>query len=513
MPNRRQFLTTTAGAGLLGYLPCPTMLPSGTPVTMAELAVTPDIVRLNADIEPIVRLIEQTPRKKCFDMISQQLQQGLPYRQFLAALYLAGIRNVNPQPPGFKFHCVFVIHSAHQVSLETPVKDRLLPLFWALDNFKASQQRDVEEGDFKLKPVHEQKTLSSGDVAWKEFHDAMDQWDEAKADRAIVNLVRHCSAHQMIEQLWQYGARDYRNIGHKAIFVANTWRTLQTIGWHHAEPALRSLVLGLLDFGKSLRVNDYAFEDQSFLANVELVDRNILQLPSNWTTHRNAVEVTKMLLEIIRSGKTADACSTALRELQSQRTGAPEIWDAVHLAAGELMMQQQGIYGIHTVTSVNALRYAYQTAADLKTRMLMLLQAIGWMCQFRKFMSGKRQGLKKLKITELEPVETPQRSRDALDDIFALVATNAPQAAAKAMTYAGRHPQLTSFSRFAQQLILRKATDAHDYKYAVSIFEDYRQVSSPWRPHMLATSTFHLRGSTLPDSPIMNRAMEAIRSL
>ena len=121
--------------------------------------------------------------------------------------------------------------------------------------------------------------------------------------------------------------------------------------------------------------------------------------------------------------------------------------------------------------------------------------------------------MKKLKITELEPVETPQRSRDALDDIFALVATNAPQAAAKAMTYAGRHPQLTSFSRFAQQLILRKATDAHDYKYAVSIFEDYRQVSSPWRPHMLATSTFHLRGSTLPDSPIMNRAMEAIRSL
>ena len=90
-----------------------------------------------------------------------------------------------------------------------------------------------------------------------------------------------------------------------------------------------------------------------------------------------------MLLEIIRSGKTADACSTALRELQSQRTGAPEIWDAVHLAAGELMMQQQGIYGIHTVTSVNALRYAYQTAADLKTRMLMLLQAIGWMSQFR----------------------------------------------------------------------------------------------------------------------------------
>ena len=68
----------------------------------------------------------------------------------------------------------------------------------------------------------------------------------SRADRAIVSLVRSASAHQIISALWEYGARDYRNIGHKAIFVANTWRTLQTIGWQHAEPALRSLVLGLL---------------------------------------------------------------------------------------------------------------------------------------------------------------------------------------------------------------------------------------------------------------------------
>ncbi len=38
--------------------------------------------------------------------------------------------------------------------------------------------------------------------------------------------------------MWEYGARDFRNIGHKAIYAANAWRTLQAIGWRHAEPVL-----------------------------------------------------------------------------------------------------------------------------------------------------------------------------------------------------------------------------------------------------------------------------------
>ena len=36
------------------------------------------------------------------------------YRDVLAALHLAGIRNVPPRPDvGWKFHCVLVLHSAH----------------------------------------------------------------------------------------------------------------------------------------------------------------------------------------------------------------------------------------------------------------------------------------------------------------------------------------------------------------------------------------------------------------
>ena len=511
MASRRQFLQTTAHAGLVSSLGAAGSLLRLSPLTAAETAVTPEIVQFTADIEPVVRLIENTPREKCFEMMAEQLRRGLPYRQFLAALFLAGIRNVNPQPPGFKFHCVFVIHAAHQLSLDAPVQERLLPLFWALDNFKASQAKDVQEGDFRLKPVR--GALPPPEKAWSEFHQAMDDWDEERADRAIVSLVRHRGAHEIIEQLWQYGARDYRNIGHKAIFVANTWKTLQTIGWRHAEPALRSLILGLLDFGKSETVNRYAFEDQSFLPNLELAKDTVKRLPGNWTHVRSNAAASKDLLAMIRAGRANDACAWTVEQLVNGRTKVQSAWDAVHLAAGELMMRKPGIFGIHTVTSTNGLRYAFETAADPETRLVMLLQGIGWMCQFRNFMSTASGGLKDVEIDKLQPARPTNHVGKTVEEIFAELSSDRSTAAAKAMALANQTPRLEVFKQTARSLIFRKGTDAHDYKYSASIFEDYNRVSKQFRPHMLATAVYHLRGSTLPDSAVMQRAQAAIQQL
>ena len=50
----------------------------------------------------------------------------------------------------------------------------------------------------------------------------MDNWDEEGADRAIVSLVRSAGAGEVIELFWRYGARDFRDIGHKAIYTANS---------------------------------------------------------------------------------------------------------------------------------------------------------------------------------------------------------------------------------------------------------------------------------------------------
>lgn len=515
--SRRTFLQATAGSALLGLADL-SPLAGLSPLRAEDARLEPDRVRFSDDIEPLVRLIEDTPRDKCPAMLIEQLRGGLPFRQALAALFLAGIRNVNPQPPGFKFHCVFVIHACHQMSLDSAPGERLLPLFYALDMFKNSQAQDVKQGDFVLRPVT--GTLPSTERAWEEFRAAMDDWDEPRADRAITALVRSRGAHEVIEGLWTYGARDYRNIGHKAIFVAHAWRTLQTIGWQHAEPTLRSLVLGLLDFGKAERVNGYALDDQTYPANVERARQALTSLPTDWTGPAGEDEATvRALLEPLREGKYDDATQLAVQLLSTGKARSGAVWDAAHLAAGEWMMRQPGIFGIHTITSLNALHYAFRMTAEPQTRLLLTLQGLGWMGQFQQLMSspegsgrsGKWNDV--LRITELEPAEIPASPGEAAEDIFATISTNKPIAARKTFRLAQIDPEATALLQTARRLVCLKGREEHEYKYPAAIFEDFALVSPRWRPHLLAASVYYLPGSAAANNPVVDQALDAARAL
>ena len=83
--------------------------------------------------------------------VAQRIKGGMSYRELLAGLLLAGVRNVEPRPSvGFKFHAVLVVNSAHLAGLSSPASDRWLPVFWALDNFKSAQARDVREGNWTM---------------------------------------------------------------------------------------------------------------------------------------------------------------------------------------------------------------------------------------------------------------------------------------------------------------------------------------------------------------------------
>ena len=197
-------------------------------------------------MEPIVRLLEQTPREQLLEVVAARVRDGLNYQDLLAALLLAGVRNVQPRPHvGFKFHAVLVVNSAHLASIGSPDAHRWLPIFWALDYFKSAQARDVREGDWTMAAVDE-GAVPGAIKAKAAFLQAMDQWDEPAADAAAAGLARSTGVQEIFEILFRYGARDFRDIGHKAIYVANILRTLNCIGYQHTEPVLRSLAYALL---------------------------------------------------------------------------------------------------------------------------------------------------------------------------------------------------------------------------------------------------------------------------
>ena len=108
MMRRRSFLKATAqvsalaGLGDLGFL---AQLP---PVSATEARLDPKLVRLQPEIEPLVRLLETTSRERLLEEVAFRIKHGTTYREVLAALLLAGVRNIQPRPVGFKFHAVLV---------------------------------------------------------------------------------------------------------------------------------------------------------------------------------------------------------------------------------------------------------------------------------------------------------------------------------------------------------------------------------------------------------------------
>src|SRR6187551_3530295 len=156
--SRRDVLKTGATAGAILALGDLGFLSRLGPVSAAEAKLEPKIVRLQPEIEPLVRLIEKTPRNRLLEEVADRIHKGLSYRELMAALLLAGVKNVEPRPSvGFKFHAVLVVNSAHQAALAGPDRERWLPIFWAIDNFKSAQARNQQEGGWRMKPADEMK--------------------------------------------------------------------------------------------------------------------------------------------------------------------------------------------------------------------------------------------------------------------------------------------------------------------------------------------------------------------
>src|SRR5262249_25543299 len=130
--TRRRFLQTAAGTASVCLVDGPALL--GLAAFGGE--PPPAKIQFGPDLEPVVRLMEETPREKCVRVFVEELRRGLPYRRFLAASLYAGVRR------GRSHHEVYKVHAVHQVGMDVGVDERLLPLllFWALNGYKQRQE-------------------------------------------------------------------------------------------------------------------------------------------------------------------------------------------------------------------------------------------------------------------------------------------------------------------------------------------------------------------------------------
>ena len=500
MTTRREFLTRSAlvGAVAAGDFAFLQNLPP-----LSAQQVQRSLAPVAGDVEALVRLIEDTARNRLLEQVADRIRAGASYQQILSALMLAGVRGIQPRPVGFKFHAVLVVNSAHIASLAATDRDRWLPLFWAIDNYKASQARNAQEGDWRMASIPDDR-LPAPEQAIRNFRSAMDNWETENADRAIAQVARIGSLNEVYEMFWRYGARDFRDIGHKAIFVANSYRTLVTIGWRHAEPILRSLAYALQDAGRdgNPATGDHA-ADRPGRDNLRKAGR----IRADWHRGRVVREAVTELLATLRTANASDAADAVLGKL-NDRIDPSCVWDALFLGAGELLMKQPGIVGLHTITTMNALHFGYQTTQSDETRRYLMLQGASFLTLFRARMNNLPANPR---VDTFEPGELQGQGQAAIDNIFATASTDKLTAARRTLALLERNgDQLAPLMTTARRLIFAKGTDSHDYKFSSAALEDFYHVSPAWRNRFFAANVFWLKGSGGNDAPVLQRTRAAL---
>ncbi len=504
-PNaRRDFLKTAGGGAVCGLL-LDGVLGKLAPVSAAESSLPAGSVRLEPGIEPLVRLLEETPRSRVIEEVASRVSAGrVGYQEVLAALLLAGVRNIQPRPSvGFKFHAVLVVNSAHLASQASPDADRWLPIFWAIDNFKSSQARDVNEGDWTMEAVDE-PAVPDTHLAVDRFRQAMTDWDESAADVATAALARGRSATEIFDAYADFAARDFRSIGHKVIYLSNAYRTLESIGWQYSEPVLRSLTYAMLNHsGEPNPATSDLDADRDGRVNRE----RMTEIRDKWLDGQDDSAATAEMITALRTVSSDEASRMVVEQL-NRGTSFRSVFDALFSAAAELTMRQPAIVPLHAMTTTNAIHYAFRTCGNDATRRYLMLQNASFIARFREAAKG-RGDLADLRIDTLEAA--PDWSPDSsVEEIFKQLGQDPGRAAAQLLAYLGGGQSASQAMHHARRLIFLKGTDSHDYKYSSAVLEDYHQLTPAWRDRYLAASLYKMRNESERTTPLVGRIREAI---
>jgi hypothetical protein len=451
------------------------------------------------DLGELAESFRRCAHRDALDVAVKAIRNGADRQAILGAIFLAGILDLRPRHVGGKLHAVLMVESTFQLAEAADRQSAWLLALWNLDDFKRSQEIARAEGEWAL-PKRPQAAFPSEESARREFLAAMDAWDEERADRALVGLLPHHDLASLFEVLWPLAARSYVNIGHKMIFAAQTERVLARIGWPHAEPALRSLVYGLL-------YRPSGTETEAFERSRELAGT----LPETTTPGPPDPARAGALLKELRENDSRSAQARVAGVLK-EGTSAATVWDALRVWASELFARRRAsqpaddraaLLPVHAVTVTNALGYAWRTTRSETTRRLLILQASGWLPLLRDDLA-RIVGLGPAVPAGDEPRGdaggAPARLEGLLED---------PSPATVRAHL--RDPQRWPAYRSALvEHLARKGVEPHQHKYAAVVFEESGLVHRQWAPYVLAAAVPYLPGRRQADTEIAERSREAL---
>jgi hypothetical protein len=477
------------GLGAAGFLavglPAPALTPSGDLIDLSE--------RLRA-----------APDDEAFRVAARAIRAGADRTTLLGAIFLCGLHEIRPRPHGI-LHAVMVVESSFQLAERAAPGDEWLPVFWNLHDLKRAMARDrAEDGDWVL-PARPSPRPKTEPEARRELLAAMESGEAGRADAALVDLLPHHRQDTFFEILWPLLARCSAFIGHKMIYGTQVERVLRRIGWAHAEPALRSLVMTVLVDRQTA-----AFERSRELAS---------RLPESWQQGRAVPDKSEELLRELRVASPVAAQDRIVQALRDG-LGPGTVWDGLRLCGSELFLRRPGrsastgrsaLLPVHALTVMNAFGHAWATTRLDSTRRLLILQAAAWLASIRDDLVGivglsmKGPGLEALGRSGTEGTsgsERPARLEPVLERA----------SPAEIRRHLDAQPSdAAPYLAHLRRSVFRTVQEAHQFKYAAAMAEESRRVDPRWTSRVLAPGVDYLANPEDAETDVYRRSRQALR--
>lgn len=327
--TRREFLTEV-GQGML-------VVSVGATVA-ADLGLAPSAAadgeepRLQfGTLEPLARLMEETPADRLLPLLADRLKTGTDLRQLVAAGALANARTFGGQNY-IGFHALMALPPSYAMARELPAERRALPVLKVLYRNTANIQKDGKDKT-TLHPVADVNE-AGGSAA--DLHAAMRRGDMDGAERCFAAIARRGpeTAFDDLQPL----VEDEVDV-HRVVLAYRAWALLDFTGREHAHSLLRQSVRYCVDSERyRLQRNQAAPPVRQVLP--RLLEEHRLLSREPGTRRPDAGWMTEMARTVLTQSR--EQAAAAVAAALAEGIDPEAVGEAISLAATQLVLRDPG---------------------------------------------------------------------------------------------------------------------------------------------------------------------------
>lgn len=284
------------------------------------------------ELEPLVRLMQETPVERLLPTLVDQLKSGVELKRLAAAAALANARTFGGEDY-VGFHTMMALAPAVHMSAEMPPAMRPLPLFKVLyRNTNRIHEHGGRESEV-LKPV-EAAPLPENSVHGEVLRDAIRRQDKMRAEATFASMAQISPEEGFNDVL--IAVEDGADV-HRVVLPYRAWDMLGLIGREHAQTLLRQSVRYCLKAEAYIR-SEQGFEPRIVLA--KMMDQYHLmgREPGAKPVDDQWVDRMSMAIFDAAPSQAADLAAAALAD-----GVAPDaVGEAICLAANQLILRDIG---------------------------------------------------------------------------------------------------------------------------------------------------------------------------